>query len=212
MTSGPARISGSRTSLHPQLSAIATEFRTALERLRALGKAVPADGWADRPAPGRWSVAECIAHLNLTSHAFLPLLEEGLARARRLGGPPPGRYRRDLAGWLLWRTLPPPVRIRFRTTAPFLPEAARPADQLIAEFETLQAAQVELLQAADGIPLAKVRIASPFSARVRYNLFSCFSVLPPHQHRHLWQAEQAVVSAHLGGSPAAPPGQEGHRG
>jgi hypothetical protein len=157
-------------------------------------------------------VAECVAHLNLTSHAFLPLLEEGLAKARRLGGPPPRRYRRDLAGWLLWRTLPPPVRIRLKTTAPFLPQTTRSSDQLIAEFETLQAAQVALLEAADGLTLGKVRIASPFSARVRYNLFSCFSMLPPHQHRHLWQAEKAAASARLGEPLAASPGQGGHRG
>jgi len=25
---------------------------------------------------------------------------------------------------------------------------------------------------------------------VRYNLFACFTILPLHQHRHLWQAER----------------------
>jgi hypothetical protein len=25
---------------------------------------------------------------------------------------------------------------------------------------------------------------------VRYNLYSCFTILPRHQHRHLWQAER----------------------
>lgn len=192
MTTGTDRTSGSRTSLHPQLAAIATEFGAALERLRALGT-LPAERWTARPAPGRWSVAECIAHLNLTSRAFLPLLEEGLARAARLGEPPPRRYRRDLAGWLLWRTLPPPARIRFKTTAPFLPESLQPAAQLIADFVALQAAQVALLRSADGLPLDRIRVTSPFSSRVRYNLYSCFSILPRHQQRHLWQAEQAAA-------------------
>jgi len=25
---------------------------------------------------------------------------------------------------------------------------------------------------------------------VRYNLYACFTILPRHQHRHLWQAER----------------------
>jgi hypothetical protein len=44
---------------------------------------------------------------------------------------------------------------------------------------------------AEGLPLHRVKIVSPFNARVRYNLFSALSILPRHQHRHLWQAELA---------------------
>jgi hypothetical protein len=62
---------------------------------------VPAARWPQRPAPGRWSVAECIAHLNLTSTAFLQLLRPALDEARRSGHRPPSRYRRDPLGWIL---------------------------------------------------------------------------------------------------------------
>jgi hypothetical protein len=31
---------------------------------------------------------------------------------------------------------------------------------------------------------------SPFAPGVRYNLYSTLSILPRHQERHLWQAEQ----------------------
>jgi hypothetical protein len=33
-------------------------------------------------------------------------------------------------------------------------------------------------------------VQSPFNEKVKYNLYSCLTILPPHQHRHLWQAEQ----------------------
>jgi hypothetical protein len=48
------------------------------------------------------------------------------------------------------------------------------------------------VEAADGLPLGSVRITSPFDPRLRYNLYSCLTILPRHQHRHLWQAEQAL--------------------
>ena len=47
-----------------------------------------------------------------------------------------------------------------------------------------------LAREADGLPIDRVKIASPFNTRLRYNVFSAFSILPRHQHRHLWQAEQ----------------------
>jgi hypothetical protein len=38
-----------------------------------------------------------------------------------------------------------------------------------------------------------VRITSPFNERVRYNVYSALTILAVHQHRHLWQAEQAAA-------------------
>lgn len=176
--------------MHPQLEALANEFLAALDRLHALARKVPLDQWSRRSNPARWSVSECVAHLNLTAEAYLPLLQRGVVEARELGRPGPARYRRDVAGWLLWATMGPPVRIRTRTTAAFVPAAVASPEALMGEFEQWQDAQMAVLHTASGLPLGEVRIASPFNSRLRYNLYSCLSILARHQHRHLWQAEQ----------------------
>jgi hypothetical protein len=74
--------------------------------------------------------------------------------------------------------------------ARFLPSSAVAPSILIEEFDRLQTAQLESVARADGLPLEQVRMTSPLNARVRYNLYSCFTILPRHQHRHLWQAER----------------------
>jgi hypothetical protein len=176
--------------MHPQLQVVIDEFESAERRFEAVVQAVPADRWAQRADPDRWSVAECIVHLNLTSRAFLPLMRDALARARALGTAAPARYRRDPFGWLLWKTMPPPVRMRVKTTAAFVPTANEPRDAVVAEFRRLQAEQIASVRDADGLPLGRVRIPSPFRSSVRYNLYSALTILPAHQHRHLWQAEQ----------------------
>lgn len=51
------------------------------------------------------------------------------------------------------------------------------------------------MREADGLPPGCLRIASPFDARLRYNLYSALSILPRHQRRHLWQAERALEAA-----------------
>jgi len=48
--------------------------------------------------------------------------------------------------------------------------------------------------------LSQVRVTSPFNARVRYNLYACFTILPRHQHRHLWQAERVWEPRLLSGA------------
>ena len=177
--------------MQPQLAAIAAELRDARARLHRLVAQVPGDAWSVRPHPDRWSPAECVAHLNLTTRAFLPLLDAALDAARRLGRPGTPRYRRDPLGWLIWRTMGPPVRMRTRTTAAFVPATRPDPAAALAEFDHLQDELLRRLAAADGLPIDHVRVPSPFDPRVRYNAFSALSILPRHQHRHLWQAERA---------------------
>lgn len=86
----------------------------------------------------------------------------------------------------------PPVRVKAKTTAPFVPTNVRSVSGLLQEFEQLQQEQLRRLERADALPLNSVRVVSPFNAKVKYNLYSCFSILPRHEHRHLWQAEQVA--------------------
>src|SRR5215831_2153153 len=128
--------------MYPQLQAVADEFEHAHIRLRALSRALPKEFWTRRSDHGRWSIAECVSHLNLTSTAFLPLLRKGIAAARLLDGAAPVRYRRDLIGWLLWKTAGPPVRLRVKTTATFIPSGSEEPGKLVEEFERLGREQV----------------------------------------------------------------------
>ena len=178
--------------MHPQLATVIRELEGAEARLRALAASVREGWWIRRPDPDRWSIAECVAHLNLASEAYLPLIREAIARARALVRPAPRRFRRDPAGWLLWRTMGPPVRVRVPTAAPFIPQAQTSEAGLLDRFFQLQAEQIEAVRQSDGLPLDRVRVTSPFNAKLRYNLYSCLTILPPHQHRHLWQAERVL--------------------
>ena len=178
--------------MHGELTAVVREFESALVRLHELRRNVPAAVWGRRPGPERWAPAECVAHLNLTSAAMIPLVRAALADARRQGTPAPAHYHRDLVGWLLWKSLAPSGRIKAKTIPAFVPSGDHSPDALVAEFERWQAEQIGCVRDADGLPIQRVKIVSPFNARIRYNLFSAFSILARHQHRHLWQAERAA--------------------
>jgi hypothetical protein len=177
--------------MHPQLIAVKTELDAASARLRALSARLNEPAWSRRPAPGRWSAGECVSHLNLTSEAFLPRLRQGIDEARRLQRAAGARLKTGFAGWLV-KTLAGPSRwIKVKTTPDFVPHGDRPGTELVAQFERLQDELIGLLRSADGLPLDRVTVTSPFSAQVRYNVYAAFAVIPGHQLRHLAQAEEA---------------------
>ena len=177
--------------VHPQLEEIVREFNSASARIRNLHGSLAPGRWNRRPAPETWSPGECVAHLNLTAIAMIPLIQQGLDAARRSGRAAGDRYRRDLIGWLLWKSISAPGRFKSKTIPSFVPASDRSADEVMAEFDRLQSEQIALTRASEGLPIDRVKMSSPFNASVRYNIFSALSILPRHQHRHLWQAEQA---------------------
>jgi hypothetical protein len=183
--------------MHRDLAAIAADFETARLRLDALERSLSNEQWTRRPAEQGWSAIECVQHLNLTAQATLPRVRDGIGKAGRLGAPVPARYRRDVFGWLLWRGLRQPGRFKTKTAPSFVPDASRPVPEIVALFRRLQDEHIACVRDADGLPIDRVRIASPFNERIRYSVYSALTILAVHQLRHLWQAERAsgAVSA-----------------
>jgi hypothetical protein len=180
--------------VNDQLARIVTSLDGASRRLHGLaGRLIPAQA-ADRRGSARWSVAEHLAHLNLTSEAFLPLIDNGLLEAGQLGGEV-RRYRQDLMGWLLSLVVGPQKRIfglrimSVRTSPRFVPHDVRPFPEVLAAFDRLQGRLVSLVRAADGLPIDQIYVESPFDGRVRYNVYSAFIIIPRHQLRHVVHAE-----------------------
>ncbi len=182
---------------HPQLAGLERELHDVTSRVERLGARATGETFHRQPGPGRWSAAECIVHLSLTTLAYLPLIDRALREGRRaevvrLEARSPGRFRRDLIGWLLCRLNEPPIRRRMRTVPLFVPDSTGSRPELLAEFRQLQSALIERIEDGEGLDLTRLRVTSPFDRRVRYHLYSCFRVLAAHQRRHLWQAEVAL--------------------
>lgn len=171
------------------------EFETQMAEIRTAARAV-AEGLNEtqfnwRPAADRWSVGECLAHLNVTVRAVLPALDQAIAtgRSKGLTGNGPFRY-----GWFARRvaaSMEPPVRRRFRTQKIFLPADTRhvPA-AVLSEFDAVHDQLAERFARADGLDWGRVRVISPASRwlRLPFGAYTRFTLA--HDRRHLWQAQQ----------------------
>lgn len=194
-----------RTGSHPeikvqkQLRVVTDSLESAQSRLRRLSDKLSDEDWSKHPGPLRWSAAECVEHLNLTSKAYLPLLRDAIALARERGGAPQKRYRRDPLGWFMSVMIGPlhhlgKVRIgRVRTTAAFVPAAGRSSSEILSDFVRLQAQLAALISSGDGLQLDRVKIVSPFGGRMKYSAYSALVIVARHQHRHIQQAEEAAA-------------------
>jgi hypothetical protein len=174
-----------------QLAAIVRDVETAQERLERFAHDTHSRTWNTRPAPGQWSPAECIAHLNLCSAAILPVVRAAIAAASRQ----PGRashYRRDALGWIVSHLVAPSGGVKLKTAARFEPAPEHDVPTLLREFARHQAELVACVRAADGLPIDRITVVSPFDARLSYNLYAALTLVPRHQHRHLLQAERAA--------------------
>lgn len=181
-----------------QLDALAAEFAAVRARAAALDAAVSDVHWNRRPTPSEWSVAECLAHLNLTSAAMVPRIRDALREARGM----PALGARALRGGITGRILagmmgPVPIVLgvklgKVRTPPPFVPGSELPRAQVVAELRRWQDDEVALLRESSGLPIDRVSLLSPFAANVRYDVYSALRIMVRHELRHLVQAERSL--------------------
>jgi hypothetical protein len=176
------------------LEDVEKELNEATRRAWALIQSTDARHFTVRPHPSSWSAAECLSHLSISSESFLPVLRAAIDDARKRNLTSMKDPKMDLLGRVLRWFLEPPIRAKTKTTAPFVPRAVRAKADAFGEFASLQSKLTDLLNAARGLDLNRIKIISPFDKRVKYNVFSAFRIVVAHQRRHLWQAEQAVAA------------------
>ncbi len=193
--------------MHPELEARRREFEAAKAELRDLLTGLSDESYNRRTDERRWSVAECVDHLIVIGELLIPRMEAAVATARQKGWRAEGPFRYSrFSGWFVRQMgderLPP--RGRFKTPRLYLPpRRARGVVQALRDFTELQDRFIAVVRSADGLDLARIKVASPVTRLLRISLGQWLHALSGHQRRHLWQAAQ--VKAELE-SEASQPG------
>jgi len=150
-----------------------------------------------KPAPGRWSVAQCLKHLVLTGiyaangqEAAVALLRE---RGLRSDGPYVYRGFSAKMGTMISKGVEPPVQKKFKTGRRVVPTERHDRDALLAEFIAVRERMAKAIVSAKGLDLAAASVPLPipmFSMRLGQSL--AFEIA--HARLHLWQARQVKAS------------------
>jgi DinB superfamily len=126
------------TPSNSQIARLGAELDVATVHAQELLANAGAGQLMRRPRPQSWSPGECIAHLSITTRAYLPLLDRAIANARTNGMLANGPFRMDMMGRFLKWSLEPPPRFHFRTGEAFEPLTAAEPAEILPEFVSFQ--------------------------------------------------------------------------
>jgi hypothetical protein len=143
-----------------------------------------------KPAPEKWSIAQCLDHLAVTSHGFDLYFTQALARGRKkwpVTSPP--KYRPSFMGGWLIKQVEPVTGRNLPAPKVFRPSSSE-IDQALEKFLAQQEKFLEFVRATKGIDYNKTRLRSPVTPLMRYSLADAFVVTVVHGQRHLAQARR----------------------
>jgi hypothetical protein len=177
-------------SLTPQLDDFRRQFEQLAGDADALAGALTDAQFNWRPEEDRWSIAQCIEHLNVTARLYLPVFDEAIDEAIRRGLYGEGPFPHTLLIRTLLGLLEPPPRIRMKTPKSLLPPQRRGRQETLAGLRAYQMQFIDRLRQANGLDLSRARFAHPHSRLVRIPLGTGFAIVCAHERRHIWQARQ----------------------
>lgn len=149
-----------------------------------------------QPAPGRWSAAQCLDHLNTMGEKVHRRMESAIAEAREQGLYGEGPFRYGMLDRLFVKSMQPDPWIRIPSPSAYEPtEDDLDSEETVAAFSELQDRLIASAEEAEELDLKRIKIVSPVSRWFRFSLGAWLAATAAHQERHLQQAREALRAA-----------------
>lgn len=148
-----------------------------------------------RPGIDKWSVGQCLEHLNIISGYYLPSIKAQLQLARARGSAARGRVR---SGWL-GRRLTNAARQRseladiFKVRKQYAPTGVRLTGTVVEAFNRQLDELLRLLLLARQVDAGAVRVPNPIYPWLRLRLTDVLERLVASFERYVRQAEQVLA-------------------
>ena len=171
------------------------QFEANRARAEVLAGGLSRSAFNWRPAPGRWSIAQCLSHLVVVNGQDVGPIADTIRNAREAGitGAPPFRYG-SISRWFVG-SMEPPVRSRSKAPKGYEPPPEADPEKTLAEYLRINREIQEMIASSKGIDWARAKTTLPvlppvLRSIVRMPLGARFELIAAHDRRHLWQAEQ----------------------
>lgn len=150
---------------------------------------------SQKPNAAAWSAAQCVEHLNLYGRYYLPAIEKAIQKAENKQFTPSPTYQSGWLGNYFYNMMLPTeggVKRKMKT-----PEMGKPSENpnpsaTIAEFIDQQEQMLQLLERAQRVNIAKVRVPISLSKFITLKLGDTFLFMIGHHQRHTQQAQRAL--------------------
>ena len=140
-----------------------------------------------KPAPERWSINQCLEHINITTRHWT----KEVKRVVESGGKKTdnaGEYHRTGIGGFLIRSLLTPKPRKFKTSKNFDPPTTLDSKKVMKDFIDLQRQWEDEIDKIQEYDIVRNRVHSPFFHPITYRLGNGIELNNIHTRRHLTQA------------------------
>jgi len=175
----------SLASLISQANIIATDARSVFGSLTKEQL-----NW--KPAPERWSVAQCFEHLITSNKGYLPIIDS-VAKGQKHSSiwqklpVLPGVW-----GKLLIKSLDPSTTRKLKAPKKFEPAQSDISATIVEDFVAQQAKVIDGMNATANLDLERTIITSPALNFVTYSLMDAYRIIVVHERRHFQQARRVT--------------------
>ncbi|MGB8192500.1 MAG: DinB family protein [Chitinophagaceae bacterium] len=152
------------------------------------------------PAPGKWSVAQVIEHLNSYGRYYLPAIQSAIEKNAHAHA---SFFKPGWLGDYFTRSMLPgkngQVANKMQSPKDHRPSAAIDSKPAIDEFLLQQQQLLDLLEKARQTSLSKIRIPISLSWFIKLKLGDTFRFLIAHHQRHFLQIKNTLQQVKEGG-------------
>lgn len=145
------------------------------------------------PGPGKWSVGQCLEHLNIMGGLYLPVISRKIKAARERGSKPADTVAHGLIGRKMTEAMRRPASEKaLKTPQQYAPSGSR-LPRTVVEVFSRQLDELEnLIDQARQVNANAVRIPNPIIPMLLPRLTDALELLVEHLKRHISQAERVL--------------------
>ena len=145
------------------------------------------------PAPGAWSIGQCLQHLLIANEVYLPPISRSLEGRRQ------SPVREVTLGWFsrwfIRNYIAPRSNDGTRAQAPRKIRPSQSVESTVLDaFLRSNGVARELVSQASAYDVNRIRFKNPFIPLLRFTVGTGLEIISKHQSRHLQQAERVRQS------------------
>jgi hypothetical protein len=174
------------------LETLQTDTRQIMLRT-ALLQQLPVSRLVQQPAPGRWSVAQVIEHLNTYGRYYLPKLQQAINNNK--SEPAEWFVPGWLGGYFTKSMMPKPdgtIKNKMKAFKNHSPAADIDAMKALQEFEQQEILLLQLLDKAQQVNINRLRIPVSIAPFITLKMGDVFGFIIAHHQRHFVQIENTL--------------------
>ena len=172
----------------PEIELYRKQFEQIEQQARDLTAGLNEARFNWRPAPGEWSIEECLSHLTMVGQWEVRALERAIDQGRQRGLTRGGPFELGTIERFVVHQTEPPVRSPVSTPRHFVPLHGQPLTAVMPTFYHVQSQLKLHLDAAEELDLKRVKVATPITRLLKLSLGAMFAQIAAHERRHLEQA------------------------